>query len=68
MCVCVCVCVCVCSERLRKAGDQVDPQETAAINRSLSALHGVMAALVDPATTYVHYRGSKLTLLLQVDS
>ena len=44
----------------------MDPLETATINRSLGALHGVMAALVDPDANHVPYRGSKLTLLLHV--
>ena len=54
------------SERLSKTGASGEGQKEAAkINLSLSTLCHVISALTDPKSTYVPYRESKLTRLLQ---
>lgn len=54
------------SERLSKTGTTGDGmKEATKINLSLSSLVHVISALTDPKSTYVPYRDSKLTRLLQ---
>ena len=54
------------SERLSKTGAVGDgAKEAAKINLSLSTLCHVISALTDPKATYIPYRESKLTRLLQ---
>ena len=54
------------SERLAKTGATGDRlKEATKINLSLSTLCHVISALIDPKATYVPYRDSKLTRLLQ---
>ena len=54
------------SERLSKTGATGDGlKEAAKINLSLSTLCHVISALTDPKSTYIPYRDSKLTRLLQ---
>ncbi|PFH31745.1 kinesin motor domain-containing protein [Besnoitia besnoiti] len=54
------------SERHAKAGTSGDAlKEAAKINLSLSALGNVISALADSRTSFVPYRDSKLTRLLQ---
>jgi len=54
------------SERQSKTGATGDTlKEATKINMSLSALGNVISALVDAKTTFVPYRDSKLTRLLQ---
>lgn len=54
------------SERLSKTGASGEGQKEAAkINLSLSTLCHVISALTDPKSTYIPYRDSKLTRLLQ---
>ena len=60
------VCVCAGSERVGRSeatGDRLE--EAKHINRSLSALGDVMAALAQRNTKHVPFRNSKLTQLLQ---
>lgn len=55
------------SERQSKTGATGDRlKEATKINLSLSALGNVISALVDGKTSYIPYRDSKLTRLLQV--
>lgn len=54
------------SERIAKTGATGDRlKEATKINLSLSTLCHVISALTDPKSTYVPYRDSKLTRLLQ---
>jgi len=54
------------SERLSKTGATGDRlKEATKINLSLSTLCHVISALTDPKSTYIPYRDSKLTRLLQ---
>lgn len=54
------------SERLAKTGATGDGlKEATKINLSLSTLCHVISALTDPKSTYIPYRDSKLTRLLQ---
>lgn len=54
------------SERLAKTGATGDRlKEATKINLSLSTLCHVISALTDPKSTYIPYRDSKLTRLLQ---
>jgi len=54
------------SERLSKTGASGDRlKEATKINLSLSTLCHVISALTDPKATYIPYRDSKLTRLLQ---
>ncbi|MFH4975436.1 hypothetical protein AB6A40_002145 [Gnathostoma spinigerum] len=54
------------SERQSKAGTTGDRlKEASRINLSLSTLGSVISALVDPKSTHIPYRNSKLTRLLQ---
>ena len=54
------------SERIAKTGATGDRlKEATKINLSLSTLCHVISALIDPKATYVPYRDSKLTRLLQ---
>ena len=54
------------SERLSKTGATGDRlKEATKINLSLSTLCHVISALTDPKATYIPYRDSKLTRLLQ---
>ena len=54
------------SERIAKTGAQGDRlKEATKINLSLSTLCHVISSLIDPKSTYVPYRDSKLTRLLQ---
>lgn len=54
------------SERIAKTGATGDRlKEALKINLSLSTLCHVISALIDPKSTYVPYRDSKLTRLLQ---
>lgn len=54
------------SERLSKTGATGDGlKEATKINLSLSTLCHVISALTDPKSTYIPYRDSKLTRLLQ---
>lgn len=54
------------SERQSKTGASGDTlKEATKINMSLSALGNVISALVDSKTTFIPYRDSKLTRLLQ---
>lgn len=54
------------SERLGKTGATGDRlKEATKINQSLSTLCHVISSLTDPKSTYVPYRDSKLTRLLQ---
>jgi kinesin family protein 3/17 len=54
------------SERLAKTGATGDGlREATKINLSLSTLCHVISALTDPKSTYIPYRDSKLTRLLQ---
>jgi hypothetical protein len=54
------------SERLSKTGATGDRlKEATKINLSLSSLCHVISALTDPKATYIPYRDSKLTRLLQ---
>lgn len=54
------------SERIAKTGATGDRlKEATKINLSLSTLCHVISALTDPKNTYVPYRDSKLTRLLQ---
>lgn len=54
------------SERISKTGATGDRlKEATKINLSLSTLCHVISALTDPKSTYVPYRDSKLTRLLQ---
>ena len=54
------------SERLGKTGATGDRlKEATKINLSLSTLCHVISALTDPKSTYIPYRDSKLTRLLQ---
>lgn len=54
------------SERLNKTGATGDgAKEAAKINLSLSTLCHVISALTDPKASYIPYRESKLTRLLQ---
>ena len=54
------------SERIAKTGAKGDRlKEATKINLSLSSLCHVISALIDPKATYVPYRDSKLTRLLQ---
>lgn len=54
------------SERLAKTGATGDGmKEATKINLSLSSLVHVISALTDPKSTYIPYRDSKLTRLLQ---
>ena len=54
------------SERQSKTGSSGDQlKEATKINLSLSALGNVISSLVDPKATFVPYRDSKLTRLLQ---
>jgi len=54
------------SERQSKTGASGDTlKEATKINMSLSALGNVISALVDAKTTFIPYRDSKLTRLLQ---
>lgn len=54
------------SERIAKTGATGDRlKEATKINLSLSTLCHVISALTDPKATYIPYRDSKLTRLLQ---
>eukprot|EP00913_Durusdinium_trenchii_P014261 g13379.t1 len=54
------------SERQSKTGATGDTlKEATKINMSLSALGNVISALVDAKTSFIPYRDSKLTRLLQ---
>lgn len=54
------------SERLAKTGATGDRlKEATKINQSLSTLCHVISSLTDPKATYIPYRDSKLTRLLQ---